>query len=84
MSPSHDIVRAAVAATSGAPRPGIAFIYPIHRRPEHDGWTAGLQLPTGIPAPDPVALAAALGRPTSAVRAEAVGACLFLTIFDAA
>ena len=88
MSPSHQTILQALATATGTPLQAVqdcsAFTYPLHRRPEHDGWTTGLIIPRDLPTPDPTALATALGRPTGAVRAEAVGDCLFLTILDVA
>lgn len=88
MSPSHQTILAALAEATGRPLDSIrdcaAFTYPLHRRPEHDGWTAGLIVPGDMPTPTAEALGAALGRPATAVRAEAVGHCLFLTILDEA
>ena len=88
MSPSHQTILRALATATATPLQAIqdcsAFAYPLHRRPEHDGWTTGLIVPRDLPVPDPAVLAAALDRPAGTVRAEAIGACLFLTILDRA
>ena len=86
MNPTQDLILQALATATGTTLRDIqdcsAFAYPMHRRPERDGWTAGLIVPRSLPAPDPAALADALGRTATAVRTAVVGDCLFLTILD--